>query len=253
MTHAPKNAGKLPAFQFYPADWRKDSAVQSLDYETRGIWFEILCIMHESEERGVLLLNGKPMPENALARLLGLDNQILTTRLTTLLTYGVARRRDEDGALFSKRMVCDEKLRQIRKVAGSKGGNPVLLNQKPTTQVNQNPTPSSSSSSSSSASTDSAKVRKKPKAAPATDPDFDRFYEAYPKKRARKTALEAWVKANRPPLETILKAVHDQTKSRDWTKDDGQWIPLPATWLNQARWEDELQPATNGNHSDTFL
>ncbi len=149
----PKNSGRLPAFQFYPADWRKDPGVQSLDYESRGIWWEIICLMHESDERGVLMLNGQPMPESALCRLLGLDNQKLTTTLTTLLTYGVARRRDSDGALYSKRMVADEKLRQTRKEAGSKGGNPVLLNQNPTTQVNQNPTPSSSSSSSSSINT----------------------------------------------------------------------------------------------------
>jgi hypothetical protein len=145
-----KNSGRLPAFQFYPADWRKDPGVQSLDYETRGIWWEIICLLHESDQRGVLLLNGNPMPEEALCRLLGLDNQKLTTAITTLLTYGVAKRRESDGALYSKRMVSDEKLRQIRKEAGSKGGNPLLLNQKATSKVKQKPTPSSSSSSSSS-------------------------------------------------------------------------------------------------------
>lgn len=116
---------KLPAFQFYPADWRKDPGVQSLNYHDRGVWFEILCLMHESEERGVLLLNGQPMPEDALSRSLGLDKQILTTTLTTLLTYGVASSRDEDGALTSRRMVRDEKLRKIRIDAGKQGGNPV--------------------------------------------------------------------------------------------------------------------------------
>lgn len=143
-----KNSGRLPAFQFYPADWRKDPGVQSLDYETRGIWWEIICLLHESDERGVLLLNGNPMPEDALCRLLGLDNQKLTTALTTLLTYGVAKRRESDGAIYSKRMVADENLRQIRKMAGSKGGNPLLVKQNPTTTVKQKRTPSSSSSSS---------------------------------------------------------------------------------------------------------
>jgi hypothetical protein len=90
------------------------------------------------------------MPEEALANVLGLDNQILTTTLTKLLTYGVARRRGEDGAIFNKRMVDDEKLCKIRREAGKKGGNPALLNQNPTTVDNLNPTPSSSSSSSPS-------------------------------------------------------------------------------------------------------
>ena len=148
---------KMPALQFYPADWRKDPGVQSLGYFERGVWFEMLCMMHESEQRGVLLLNGLPMPEEALANALGLDNQNLTITLTKLLTYGVARRRGEDGAIFNKRMVDDEKLCKIRREAGKKGGNPALLNQNPTTKVNQNPTPSSSSSSSTTVIKESKK------------------------------------------------------------------------------------------------
>lgn len=146
--------GKLPSMQWYPADWRKDPGVQALSFHDRGVWFEIIMLMHESTERGVLLLNGKPMPDEALARLLGLDNQILTTTLTTLLTYGVTSRRESDGALVCRRMLRDEHLRKVRKEVGKLGGNPRLVNQKsnqiPTTRVNQKSTPSSSSSSSSS-------------------------------------------------------------------------------------------------------
>lgn len=141
---------KMPAMQFYPADWRKDLAVQSLGYHDRGVWFEMLCLMHESSERGVLLLNGAPMAEEVVARLLGLDNQTFNQTLGTLLTYGVAKRRQEDKAIFSKRMVEDEKLCQIRRKAGKLGGNPALLKLKQTTEDKQNTTPSSSSSSSSS-------------------------------------------------------------------------------------------------------
>lgn len=142
--------GKLPAFQFYPADWRKDPGVQSLSFHDRGVWFEILCLMHESEQRGRLLLNGKPMPDEALARLLGLDKQILTKTVTTLIEYGVASR-SEDGALVNRRMVRDENLRVIRQNAGKLGGNPVLVKQNATkiqNELNQKSTPSSSSSTS---------------------------------------------------------------------------------------------------------
>ena len=148
--------GKMPAFQFYPGDWRKDVGVQSLDYFDRGVWHEMLCLMHESERRGVLVLNGHAMTGEMLARLLGLDKQTLTTTLTTLLTSGVASREAETGALMCRRMVRDEKLCEIRRQAGKLGGNPALLNQKPTTMVNhdanQTPTPSSSASSSVSSS-----------------------------------------------------------------------------------------------------
>ena len=141
---------KLPSFQFYPADWRKDPAVQSLSFHDRGVWFEIILLMHESEQRGKLLLNGNAMPEEALARILGLDKQNLEGTLTNILTYGVASRCDETGALMCRRMIRDEKIRQIRKEAGKLGGNPALVKQNSTTEDKQNPTPSSSSSYSSS-------------------------------------------------------------------------------------------------------
>ena len=129
--------------QFYPADWRKDLAVQTLNYFDRGVWFEMICLMHESSERGVLLLNNLPMTDSMIGRALGLDNQIFNQTLSTLITYGVAKRRQSDGAIYNKRMVDDEKICQIRREAGKKGGNPILLNQKQTTTDNQNPTPSS--------------------------------------------------------------------------------------------------------------
>ncbi len=104
--------------------------------------------MHESENRGILTLNGAAMPDSALARLLGIDEVLLKQNLTTLLTYGVASREPSTGALMCRRMVRDENLRKVRANAGKQGGNPVLLKQKSTTQLKQKSTPSSSSSSS---------------------------------------------------------------------------------------------------------
>jgi hypothetical protein len=208
---------KLPAIQFYPADWRKDPAVQALNFHDRGVWFEILCLMHESSERGVLLLNGIPMPEDALARMLGLDKQILTTTLTTLLTYGAAKRRDADGAIYSSRMVKDEKIIQIRREAGKKGGNPLLLNQNPTTGVNQIPTPSSSSSSSSSNIN--------------TPPDgvSQEVWQEFVKHRKTK-------KASVTPL--VIKGIEVQAKKAGWSLEDAlketvirNWQSFNADWV----------------------
>lgn len=161
---------KLPAFQFYPGDWRKDTGVQSLDYHSRGVWFEILCLMHESENRGVLTLNGSAMTDAALARLLGISEDLLKQNLTTLVNHGVTSRDPVNGALVCRRMVRDENLRKIRANSGKQGGNPVLLKQIPTTHLKQIPTPSSSSSSSD-----------KKKAAPAFSLPFESelFTEAW--------------------------------------------------------------------------
>lgn len=124
---APKS-DKLPALQFYPGDWKKDLGIQSLDFFDRHVWFEMLLLMHESEERGVLVINGKPVTEEMLARMLGLDKQILSKSLENIKNAGVCGVR-EDGAIFSRRMVRDEDIRSKRIKAGSMGGSPVLLKQ----------------------------------------------------------------------------------------------------------------------------
>lgn len=78
------------------------------------------------------------------------------------------------------------------------------------------------------------------------DTDFEQFWQAYPKKIGKKDALKAWLKAtDKPAMVDILHAVEQSKKSEQWTKNNGQFIPNPSTWLNQGRWTD--QPLTNGH------
>lgn len=117
----------LPAMPFYVGDWLKCPEVRSLSPDFRGLWFDLLCYMWESRERGVMVKpNGNIYSDIEIIRMVGLDNQNSGTWLTILLENGVCQRR-EDGAIYSRRMVKDETLRQIRTVSGSKGGNPALL------------------------------------------------------------------------------------------------------------------------------
>jgi phage replication O-like protein O len=82
-----------------------------------------------------------------------------------------------------------------------------------------------------------------------TRENFDLFYRAYPKRKARRDAQRAWTKLN--PDESlvyaILTALEKQKSSLDWKKDGGQYIPLPATWLNGRRWEDEIEGPPAGD------
>jgi hypothetical protein len=227
---------KLPALQFYPGDWRKDPGVQSLNYFDRGVWFEILCLMHESAERGKLLLNGQPMPDDALATILGLDKQILTTTLTTLLTYGVASRDEQTGALTNRRMVKDEDLRQKRTEAGKLGGNPVLVKQKstkaqPTVQANgnqppkQKPTPSSSSSTSIS----SSEKKKDQRAERPPDPRVQHAaIQAVWKIRGKYPLKELWdmviETVGDEPDEGRMKACWLQWRAKGFSSENYGWL-----------------------------
>ncbi|MBD5111108.1 MAG: hypothetical protein HDT42_01030 [Ruminococcaceae bacterium] len=80
------------------------------------------------------------------------------------------------------------------------------------------------------------------------DVNFEKFWSSYPKKIAKQQALNAWNKINPDEELTakILASLERQKKSVQWTKDNGQYIPYPVTWLNGKRWEDEPQE-TNEN------
>lgn len=111
----------LPHIQFYVGDWRKDLAIQSLSYHHRGVWFELLLLMHCSEERGKLVLNGRPMTSSGLARLLGMTEGEVKDAVDVLIASGVASR-DATGAIVNRRMTREEEIRRKRVEAGSKGG-----------------------------------------------------------------------------------------------------------------------------------
>lgn len=72
---------------------------------------------------------------------------------------------------------------------------------------------------------------------------FEEFWKAYPKKKAKDDARKAFDKRKptRALLDSMLKAVREQAQTSDWTKDGGQFIPHPATWLNAGRWSDVIE------------
>jgi hypothetical protein len=47
------------------------------------------------------------------------------------------------------------------------------------------------------------------------------------------------VKPSADLLQRMLEAIKEQKASDQWKRDNGQYIPNPATWLNQGRWDDE--------------
>lgn len=79
---------------------------------------------------------------------------------------------------------------------------------------------------------------KEGKVHPSNWEGFEEFWTAYPRKTAKSDALKAWNKI-KPDLITVLNALDWQRKSEDWTKDSGQYIPYPASYLNSKRYEDE--------------
>jgi hypothetical protein len=78
--------------------------------------------------------------------------------------------------------------------------------------------------------------------------EFDTFWKAYPRRVAKGDARKAWSQTDniRPALPELLEAIDQQMKSDQWRKNDGQFVPYPATWLRQERWADELKVTLPG-------
>lgn len=80
-------------------------------------------------------------------------------------------------------------------------------------------------------------------------PGFGAFWEVYPKRVGKLPAQKAWAKI--PGIEghvlEVVQAVEAWKKTEQWT--DAQFIPYPATFLNQRRWQDEI-PLPGGTKSE---
>jgi hypothetical protein len=142
---------KRPSFQFYPSDWLRDTALRSCSTGARGLWIDMICFMHEGTPYGYLKVADKVILPSNLARMVGESVEVVADWLLELQEAGVYD--IDNGAIFSRRMIRDEELRQKRAEGGKLGGNPNLkVNHEVKSEDKQKPTPSSSSSSTSSPS-----------------------------------------------------------------------------------------------------
>jgi hypothetical protein len=262
---------KLPSFQFYPGDWMKDPGLRSVSLEARGLWMDMLCLLFESGRRGYLQhATGKPVTPEQLARMTGGSTEQVSRLLQELEDSGVFSR-TEHGTIYSRRMIRDERKRSACSEAGKKGGgNPDFHGTKdlrPTFkgqskgqskggckgESKQNPKASSSISSSTSSS---KQTPLPPEGGSEAEDLFPVFWEHYPLKVKKPKALTVFqkLKPDRALLNCMLEAIERQKQSRAWRKDNGQFIPHPATWLNNRQWEDSVQPnLPEGSVWDEFI
>lgn len=70
---------------------------------------------------------------------------------------------------------------------------------------------------------------------------FEKFWNAYPKKKSKGQAEKAWLalKPTEQLVVEILQGIERAKTSEQWRKDAGQFIPHPASWLRAKGWQDE--------------
>lgn len=115
--------GKRPAFQFYAGDWQRDMELRMCSLAARGLWIEMMAIMHWATPYGHLVVNGIAPRVAELAKLVG-DSPASVKRLLAELERHNVYSKTTDGAIYSRRMVRDEAVRLAR----AKGGATSLNN-----------------------------------------------------------------------------------------------------------------------------
>lgn len=81
----------------------------------------------------------------------------------------------------------------------------------------------------------------------AREDAFDVFWAAYPRKVGKGAARKAFAKLSAAVFPLLVPAVEAQKLSAQWRKNGGEYIPNPATWLNQERWDDKLPDTGTAN------
>lgn len=245
-----KNASEnIPSFQFYPNDWLSDVNLRMCSVASKGLWIDLICLMHRTKRVGYLVQKVDQkwinLDAKMIQKLTGIGHKKVSNLIQELIKNEVLRI-DEEGLMYSKRIVKDEALRATRRVAGKKGGNPYLVNQNPNQNGKQKTTPSSSPSPSSSLKSKKKNTKKKVELNAQQQECFNQFWKIWPNKKSKGDAEKAWatIEPDSKLLAKILAKTKEGENSLEWLADGNgkRWIPKPATWLNAKGWEDEYMP-----------
>lgn len=229
-------------YQFNIADYRKDTIhltpIEHYIYRTLIDWY---------------YLDEQPIPKitQVVSRRLGLGSDMEPNIANVLKDFFVEH---EDGWHHGR---IDEEINEYhdqcdrnktngklggrpKKTQSVTSGNPELTESNPVVTLTTNHKPL----------TTNQEPNKTKNTVTATD-DFSKFWEVYPKKTGKTEAQKSWLK-NKPPIDLILKALVWQSRSEQWRKDNGQFVPNPSTYLNQGRWQDEPIQLTGTNVNESF-
>lgn len=111
--------------KFYPEDWRGDVKLRRCSLAARGLWVDLLSIMHEAEPYGHLVIDGQKASVSDLSKVLGVHHKTLIALLKELGKNGVYSV-SIDGIIYSRRMARDHAKSLEDKENGRRGGNPNL-------------------------------------------------------------------------------------------------------------------------------
>ena len=225
---------KDPAFLFYSGDFLV--GVTTMTMEERGQYITLLCLQHQKGH----------LSEKDIRKTFGIHS------VSDIPDVIVKFNRDESGLYYNHRLEAEIAKRasaaEAKRVNGAMGGRP-KTNPKPELNLPVSQTETENNLSVNESVNENENENKNGNETKTAEADlrcdrFDAFWAAYPKKYSKGAAEKAWqaIDPGRELLETMLRKLAAAKACPDWTKESGQYIPYPATWLRARGWEDEIRP-----------
>lgn len=89
---------KRPAFQFYPGDWTQNPNLRRCTHEEKGAWIDVMCLMHDQEEYGVLR-----WPLKEIAQATGARMSVLQALVNKSVLKGADPKHTSPAFIFTPR------------------------------------------------------------------------------------------------------------------------------------------------------
>jgi hypothetical protein len=241
-----------PWMKFFPSDWRADQSLRVCSLAARGLWIEMLCVMHNATPYGHLLINGSPVSDTQLAMLAGTSSNQIPALVGELELAGVFSRTGK-GVIYSRRMTRDEKKAALARKNGLQGGNPNLCNQ------TRNPPPDNPKDKTyvnggdNTQKPESESKKETPQSPPSggggSEGDFIHFWTAYPSrgdatnpKHPAQEKFDRLVKSGVNPAVIIAGAESYAEHCRASGREGTDKVMQAKTFLHQQVYADYSKP-----------
>jgi len=220
---------KLPAIHLYPGDWLRDS-VSGCSLAAQGLWLRMMFVAHDAPEYGHIFACDLLDAKRGIARRCGCTLEEFEAVFSELCEAGVPG--IKDGIVYSRRMIRDASLREIRAKAGRKGGKQSAKQKSSKPQAN--------GQAKGKQNTEDEIENDNEVENEAVD-EFELFWKVYPsgRKGAKKNAKAAFAKARKEVSAEVLIAA-----ARDYAQSDvgrSEFVKGPAPWLNGGCWDDDRE------------
>jgi hypothetical protein len=226
---------KPPAFQFYSKDWLTSETVLAMSERDQGLFIHLLAHSWNSSEPGTL-----PLPLTLTAKLTAKP----LLRLAWFLKRHPGTFREVNGRLLNDKLYANwlyyKELSEKRRAAAN---------------IRHDASASHLHQTASASAFASAKDLPLASLAPSENSSegergFAVFWTEYPRKIGKPAALRAWLKVAKDG-ELILVGLRVWKSCEQWRESE-RFIPYPATFLNQRRYNDKPSSSQGESFDEIF-